>query len=161
MMARCDMPRHSEAGYIDARPLNPDRRYPLATHGRTIVGHKHHLGLASDGSLEIVVRQLIAAEHGMRRLLRHGAACVTRQLSRPQIHSPLSWPGSNERRERRCQRAKAVPLGLLNLGQGEGPWRRLVPKASDWQPLRPTLSICCTNGALYRRVEKSKLRLFL
>jgi len=26
----------SEAGYIDARPHPPDRRKPLATHGRTI-----------------------------------------------------------------------------------------------------------------------------
>jgi hypothetical protein len=44
-----DGPEHtlqSEAGYIDARPYLPDRRKPLATHGRTIhwgqePGHGH------------------------------------------------------------------------------------------------------------------------
>jgi hypothetical protein len=40
-----DGPEHNtlqaEAGYIDARPQLPDRRNPLATHGRTIhSGHK-------------------------------------------------------------------------------------------------------------------------
>src|SRR3954470_13452932 len=38
MMARSTM-LQSKAGYIDARPLPPDRQNSLATHGRTI-----HLG---------------------------------------------------------------------------------------------------------------------
>src|SRR5262245_783827 len=36
----------SKAGYIDARPLSPSRRNPLATDGRTIqLGHKRALSL--------------------------------------------------------------------------------------------------------------------
>src|SRR5262249_7419105 len=35
MMARSQT-LQSEAGYIDARPHSPDRRNPLATHGRTV-----------------------------------------------------------------------------------------------------------------------------
>jgi hypothetical protein len=44
-----DGPEHtlqSEAGYIDARPYLPDRRKPLATHGRTI-----HLGQNAKSSM--------------------------------------------------------------------------------------------------------------
>ena len=39
MMVRSDDELQSETGYIDARPHQPDRRNPLAPHGRTI-----HLG---------------------------------------------------------------------------------------------------------------------
>src|SRR4029077_1354285 len=51
-----DGPEHTalqaEAGYIDARPYLPDRRKPLATHGRTIhMGQSRHSerGLATSG----------------------------------------------------------------------------------------------------------------
>jgi hypothetical protein len=49
-----DGPEHNalqpEAGYIDARPYLPDRRNPLATHGRTI-----HLGQSEKSSVRVYV----------------------------------------------------------------------------------------------------------